>query len=106
MIIEPNYLMEAHHIPNDPLYNTFQRASFALLNRPAAMDLVLTRGVTKRTVVAVIDTGVRSGHVDLINQLRTGGGHSVIAGSHWGNDIRGHGTPVAGTIAAQMDNGV
>lgn len=52
--------------------------------------------------VAVVDTGIAPRHPD----LRVYGGASFVAGTSWADD-NGHGTHVAGTIAAAMnDRGV
>ena len=49
--------------------------------------------------VAVVDTGIAPRHPD----LRVYGGASFVAGTSWADD-NGHGTHVAGTIAAAMNN--
>jgi serine protease len=55
--------------------------------------------------VAVIDTGVDATHPDLAGQVLTG--YDEISGTVGGNtDPNGHGTHVAGTIAALTGNGV
>lgn len=51
--------------------------------------------------VAVIDTGIQTGHPDLKNNIA--GGKNCSSGTSY-NDGNGHGTHVAGTIAA-LDNG-
>src|SRR3989344_456199 len=51
--------------------------------------------------VAVIDTGIQTGHPDLKSNIA--GGKNCSSGSSY-NDGNGHGTHVAGTIAA-LDNG-
>ncbi|MFO7773727.1 MAG: S8 family serine peptidase, partial [Dehalococcoidia bacterium] len=50
--------------------------------------------------VAVLDTGIDVNHEDLPALL---GGENTIDSTHWGSDGNGHGTHVAGTVAA-LDN--
>ncbi len=50
--------------------------------------------------VAIIDTGIDEVHEDLPELL---GGVNTIDDTHWGDDGSGHGTHVAGTVAA-LDN--
>src|SRR4029079_17721864 len=54
-------------------------------------------------VVALLDTGVDGSHGDLAGQLV--GGTSVLDGSAGTFDPNGHGTAMAGIIAARTDNG-
>jgi subtilisin family serine protease/ribosomal protein L24E len=57
------------------------------------------------TVVAVLDTGVRADHEDLDGQVLAG--TDIINGNNDGRtDPLGHGTHVAGIIAARANNGV
>ncbi|HEX6020796.1 MAG TPA: S8 family serine peptidase [Solirubrobacter sp.] len=51
------------------------------------------------TVVAVVDTGIKSDHVDLAPQI-VEGGFDFVDGDPDPEDGNGHGTHVAGTIAA------
>ena len=55
--------------------------------------------------VAVVDTGADFGHEDLAGQL-VAGGHDWVDGDDDPGDANGHGTHVAGTIAAAADNGL
>ena len=54
-------------------------------------------------VVALLDTGVDASHPDLAGQLV--GGTSILDGSAGTFDPNGHGTAMAGIIAAVTDNG-
>jgi subtilisin family serine protease/subtilase family serine protease len=53
-------------------------------------------------VVAVIDTGIDYNHPDLAS--RFGGGYNYVSGNFDPLDDHGHGTHVAGTIAAGLEN--
>lgn len=67
----------------------------------ALWDIADGTGVT----VAVVDSGVRDTHEDLAGQVLTG--YDFIAGKVGGSrDGFGHGTHVAGIIAAAADNGI
>ncbi len=68
---------------------------------PAAWQNTEGRGVR----VAVIDTGIDTGHPDLVGQVD--GGYSAITKSEASDayqDDNGHGTHVAGTIAGKKDD--
>ncbi|WP_436527510.1 S8 family peptidase [Actinoplanes sp. HUAS TT8] len=71
------------------------------MNVPAAWTTSTGAGVT----VAVIDTGVDASHPDLAGQVLTG--YDTTTDTVGGNaDPQGHGTHVAGTIAALTGNGI
>ena len=77
------------------------------IDAPEAWDLFNS---APDTVVAVVDTGVQLDHPDLKTNLWTDAqgahGHDFIDGDSDPTDLDGHGTHVAGTIAAQGNNGV
>ncbi len=61
----------------------------------------------RRPLVAVLDTGVDSSHPDLVAAVPAGAGRSFVPGSSDpARDPQGHGTHVAGIIAATSGNGV
>lgn len=85
--------------PNDPLY----AEQWALERLGAACAWQRTSGSPEVTV-AVIDSGVDLGHPDLVGRLRDDGFDFVDNdGEPW--DENGHGTHVAGVIAAARGNG-
>ncbi len=83
--------------PNDPLW----RDSWALAkaNAPSAWRLTTGR---PETVVAVLDTGVDLGHPDLQGAFVAG--YDVVNRDEDPSDDHGHGTMVAGVIAARSNN--
>jgi serine protease len=77
-----------------------QQWSLATMNVARAWQASTGAGIT----VAVIDTGVDAGHPDLAGQVLPG--IDLIAGAEGvSTDPNGHGTHVAGTIAAVTGNG-
>lgn len=54
--------------------------------------------------IAVLDTGVDTGHPDLGDNIAGAAGYNVLEDSDDYDDGHGHGTHVAGTIAANTDN--
>lgn len=94
-------------VPNDPLYgpivgNTIKQYQHAQIGMPAAWELSLG---SPAVTVAIIDTGVRKTHEDLVNQMRTDNRNTIEGQT--GTDITdndGHGTHVAGIAAATTNN--
>ena len=60
-----------------------------------------TRGSAK-TIVAVVDTGVETSHPDLRAALLAG--RDFVDGDRTPSDEHGHGTAVAGVLAARTNN--
>jgi len=118
---EPDYLAHIIATPNDPEYSN--QWGLAKINAPAAWDVVTG---TTDVVIAVVDAGIDLTHPDLSGQLWQNPGE--IAGNgidddnngyvddiHGWNfvnnnadlsDDTGHGTAVAGIIAASTNNGI
>jgi subtilisin family serine protease len=114
----PNYLRYATVVPNDPQWGL--QWGLVKIRCPDAWDR--QRGSAAVTV-AVVDTGVDLDHPDLAGRIITPGndfvdmtGVAPRTGWHFEGDFLtrdnipqddvGHGTHVAGTIAALTDNGV
>lgn len=98
---EPNYI---YHIftttPNDPYYTSAQQWGLTKICANYAWDV--TTGNTT-VIVAVLDTGVDTDHPDLVANLKLPG-QDVVNGDSDPNDGQGHGTHVAGIIAAVTNN--
>lgn len=117
--VEPDYAVTNAFIPKDPAYD--QQWSLENIQAPLAWDL--QRG-SSTVAVAVVDTGVDYNHDDLSaamwvnkdekpdNGLDDDGngyvddfyGYDFSDYDAWPNDLNGHGTHVAGSIAAVPNN--
>ena len=115
---EPNYIRRQQLSPSDELFK--QQWHYPMINLPEAWE---TTTGDPGVIVAVIDTGVLFDHPDLSGQLTATGFDFVSnpesaldgddgidddptdsAGLSSGSNIF-HGSHVAGTVAAQTDNG-
>lgn len=85
-------------LPNDPNYP--KAWHLAKIQAPRAWDTSLGDGVT----VAILGTGVAPYHLDLTDNLVPG--WNVVSNNSDTKDINGHGTEVAGTVAAVGNNGI
>ncbi len=113
----PNYRMQTLQAPNDRLYP--RQWHYPLINLPQAWDI--TTG-SSNVIVAVIDTGIISQHPDLTGRLVAG--FDFVRDTDYSLDGDGidsnpedpgdqspggssfHGTHVAGTVAANSNNGI
>ncbi len=96
--IEPNYVYHAVATPNDPRWA--DSWGVGAINAPNLWLLTQGEGVK----VAVIDTGVDAGHPDLAGRVLPG--YDLVNDDGDATDDHGHGTHVAGTIAALVNNGI
>ncbi|MFC5703637.1 S8 family peptidase [Cohnella faecalis] len=86
-------------VPNDTLYSEYQ---WNLPEIATEQGWNVSKG-SKDIVVAVVDTGVQSDHPDLKGRLVAG--TNIVDPSSPPDDDVGHGTHVAGIIAAEVNNG-
>ncbi len=99
---ERNGIACAGLTPTDPDYsNPYLVYAPQLLNAPAAWD-VTTGTVT--VTVAVVDSGVSLSHPEFAGRILPG--YDFVNGDSDPSDDNGHGTHVAGIIAAAMNNGL
>ncbi|MFQ5854276.1 MAG: S8 family serine peptidase [Anaerolineae bacterium] len=95
--VEPNYPVHLLGMPNDP--DVSMQWHLDAIGAPAAWDLATGAGV----VIAVIDTGVDPGELDLKDQLVPG--YDFVNGDAEPWDDQGHGTRIALIAAAAARNG-
>lgn len=88
--------------PNDPFYgNSNLVYAPQQINAPAAWDLTLG---DPNLVVALLDTGIDLNHPEFAGRLLPG--FDFVNNDSTPADDNGHGTHVAGIVAAGIDNGI
>src|SRR3954469_720946 len=96
--VKLSYIRRALTVPNDPRWTSAQRDYLGPLRMDRAWDV--SRGANVK--VAVVDTGVDAQHPDLSG--RVGMGVNIVPTTNSVQDDVGHGTMVAGVIAANLNN--
>src|SRR5262249_37435510 len=96
--VEPDRIRAAEATPDDPAWD--QQWSLRTIGWDPAYGAARPPG---SSVVAVLDPGVDAGQADLAGRLVPG--TSLLAGQDPDVDPNGHGTAMAGIIAAVTDNG-
>ena len=97
---EPNYIIGLESVtPNDTNY-ALQWGLPAI----KANDAWESTTGDANVVIAIVDTGVKTNHVDLMGNIV--GGFNAITGTTNPVDDHGHGTHVAGIAAAVVNNSV
>jgi len=105
---EPNYIAQICVKPNDPyfsdqwgLHNTGQyHLEDADIDAPEAWEV--EKGDTS-VIIGIIDTGVDWGHPDIMDNIISTG-YDFVNYDNDAMDNNGHGTHVAGIVAATTDN--
>jgi subtilisin family serine protease len=95
--VEPNLIYTATFTPNDP--GLSQQWAWNTIQAFGAWDT--TQGSTG-TAVAIVDTGIQRDHPDLSAKILPG--QDFVDGDTAPDDGHGHGTHVAGTVAAETNN--
>jgi type VII secretion-associated serine protease mycosin len=98
LLLAPALTLASPSAPNDPRYPD----QWGLAQVGATCAWATTTGSPDVTV-AVVDSGVDMNHPDLVDRLRTDG-RDFVDGDNDPSDENGHGTNVAGIIAATLDN--
>lgn len=99
--IQPNYVYSAFAEPNDEKWDDLW--GMKMINMPEAWDIEMG---SENVTVAVVDTGVAK-HPDLLVDDRIVEGYDSVDDDYDAtNDGEGHGTHVAGTVAAQGNNNI
>jgi subtilisin family serine protease len=105
--VEMNRRVKA--LANDPIYPS----QWALTQDHLKFSTIqsMTKKDTARVKVAVIDSGVQGNHPDLVDHMISGfdatsGASGTTTSATTDNDTCGHGTHVAGIIAARVNNNI
>jgi subtilisin family serine protease len=98
---QPNYYQHGAALPNDALYA--RQWSLPAIGAPAAWDH--TTG-SESVPVAIVDSGINADEPDLAPNVRMDLGWDFVSDDADASDNVGHGTHVAGIVAARGNNGI
>jgi thermitase len=98
---QPNVYQHGAALPNDPLYG--QQWSLPAIGAPAAWDHTTGSSSVR---VAIVDSGINVDEPDLAPNVRMDLGWDFVQDDGDASDNVGHGTHVAGIVAARGDNGI
>ena len=95
-------IVSGAYLPNDPDFADESKTyAQEVIHLPAAWDI---NTGSDDVIIAILDTGMSLSHTELATRFVPG--YDLINGDDDPSDDHGHGTHVAGIIAAQMDNNV
>lgn len=97
--IERDHIAVAAQVPNDPEFA--RQWGLTKIGAPTAWDVSLG---SRDLIVAIVDSGVDASHPDLRNQLVAG--YDFVNDDADASDDNGHGTQMAGIVAAEAFNGI
>lgn len=100
--VEADAVVSAAYMPNDPDFSDLTM-SYALHHVRALDAWEIVTG-TPKIVIAVLDSGVRADHPEFAGRLLPG--YDFVNEDDHPEDDSGHGTHVAGIVAAAMNNGM
>ena len=104
LYVEPNHIRRAVSTPNDTFYASKQYAP-QKTQANLAWDFWSPQA---KSVIAIVDTGVKYTHPDLMSKILTDAsgvvGYNAVDGTTNAQDDHGHGTHCAGIAAANINN--
>jgi len=102
-----NYVFSPQMVPNDTIYTAPPVANGAWGFNSMNLKNIWGEFTAKRyPVIAVLDTGVEKTHPELAGRVLDGRNFADASGPDDTTDRNGHGTQVAGVIAAKGNNGI
>ena len=95
--VEYNFMAKEHIVPNDPYY----QYQWFLPNISAEEGWNISTG-SEEVIIAILDSGIAHEHPDLVDKIVPG--WNFLENNDNTNDVKGHGTAVAGSAAASTNN--